>query len=112
MHPLSKCNALNVRLEPCKVRYRDHREIMAHSFGKRPDRKSHIPWDMLGQDHAYCGMRPHHFNDPTSMEWIGAKAQPALVKRAARLNLVCTACFKNWLYLLNRAEFIGARKLW
>ena len=102
--------ALNEKLETCNVPFRDH-DPRSHEFVSRFKRKVHVPWGAFGPDHSYCGRRPHHYQDPSDMQWIPSSS-PASVRRAARQNSICTACFKNWMYVQNRTAFIGQRKDW
>jgi hypothetical protein len=109
-HPRARCAALNANLSTCGIRFAEHTKV-DHVFAMRAERRHHIPWPVFGQDHSYCGRRPHHYNDPLSMVWV-PNDQPAAVRALARRNVLCTACFKNWMYVQHRAEFIGARGTW
>lgn len=109
-HPRAHCWALNEKLDTCRIPYGEH-EGIDHEFQSKPVLKHHIPWRLLGQDHAYCGRQPHHYDDPTSMQWVPSERAES-VRRLARMNVICTACFKNWLYLQNRSGFLGRRADW
>lgn len=112
-HPKARCSALDSGLLPCYVSFSQHALMSdgSHEFLSRPERKSHIPWSLFGQDHAYCGRRPHHYAEPSDMQFLQRETQAA-VRSAARLNVVCTSCFKNWVYLQQREAFIGTRDSW
>lgn len=106
----ARCHALDSHLNTCGIPFAEHGNIK-HDFQVKPVRKHHIPWTLLGEDHSYCGRRPIHFNDPTAMVWV-PNEKAAAVRTVARMNSICTACFKNWVYLENRASFIGRRNTW
>ena len=111
IHPRSRCSALDGGLKTCDLSYSDHNLVVSHAFQSRPERQTHIPWNLFGQEHAYCGRRPHHYAEPSDMQFLRRETND-VVRRAARLNVVCTACFKNWMYLKQREAFIGTRDSW
>ena len=110
-HPRARCQALNAKLQSCGIAYAVHPTRSAHEFQKRVVRKHHIPWRLMGQDHSFCGRRPHHYDDPSKMMWVPTDGDLS-VQRMARMNVLCTSCFKNWMYLKHRNKFIGARTSW
>lgn len=109
----SRCSALDTSLQTCALLFGAHndRANLDHDFQDRMVRKTHIPWLVFGQEHAYCGRRPHHYADPEDMRLLRFDSDIA-VRVAARSNLLCTACFKNWMYLKERNAFIGVRTNW
>lgn len=111
-HPRARCNALNAQLGTCGVAFFHHGSMAAeHRFEVRVGLKHHIPWKLFGDDYAFCGRRPIHYAEPTDMIFLPTGTENR-IRQAARMNVLCTTCFKNWMFLENRNAFIGDRSSW
>lgn len=101
-HALARCSyLLRPQLTTCNLRFIDH-EQMPHPFQARFTHKAHIPWNDV---FVYCGRT---VLDNTE---VLDNANEAAVRQIALDNGICTACFKQWMFIRERSVFLLSRRM-
>lgn len=93
-HPLARCSALDADLDVCAVRYGEH-AALTHGFEYKHHYRVHLPWDNRV---SYCGRGDY-------ME-IALDGEDATVQALGIENRLCTGCFKTWIFLQRRKQFL------
>lgn len=99
MNPNSKCNrVLNWKI--CGELFKNHENIQ-HNFVKRAANKYHIY--RTGTIYVYCGWFEENVYN------VAYEDQLQNIRSYALNNMLCTNCFRRFLFEMSRDTFMGVR---
>lgn len=97
----STCNALTDAFEVCGLKFVDHWNV-SHTFIPRPAHKEHLFWE--AKNTTYCGWQTDECWD------VSYDVSDAYVRGAARNNILCISCLKQWMFVRDRISFFTSVK--